>query len=202
MRPIFIVGIPRSGTTWLHSLIGGHPDCILVTPYSLGLSRLDQSRESRIFLRNLSDDQIRRLIENVAREKIPVEKTPRHLMVLPRIRRVFPEARIVLIRRNKEDVIHSMLQPMTFWPSHPKTRFKAERLYRDLRRAQDSFRGYDVTVRYEELWADPLGELARIYAELELDPSPAAEVVRANERGRSLPPRLKSVFRVGEPGAR
>ena len=92
-----------------------------------------------------------------------VEKTPAHLLEAERIRRLFPGAKLVLIRREPFDVIYSLVQKNEFWPTCPKTLPDAVDLYLRYERAESRAEAAaDVAVAYEDLWRDPQGELARL----------------------------------------
>jgi hypothetical protein len=97
-EPIFIVGIPRSGTTWLWGLFTSLPG---ITPC---IARPGIS-ESAVFLRN-TPEEAKKIID--ALDGQVVEKTPHHLAKIPAIRSVYPNAPIVLIERDIRDVIASM----------------------------------------------------------------------------------------------
>jgi len=59
---IFIVGIPRSGTTWVHSIISSHPECRLLLPEMLGMKKVRDTRETGLFV--AQDYQIVKFLKN------------------------------------------------------------------------------------------------------------------------------------------
>lgn len=119
--PIFIVGFPRSGTTMLEQMLDAHP-CL-------------QSMDERGFLQNLIDhmsrfncryphdlgklsiaqcNELRGLYWQLVAQVAPrtqgqrlVDKNPLHMLRLPLIKRLFPEAPIILGLRHPCDVILS-----------------------------------------------------------------------------------------------
>ena len=122
------------------------------------------------------------------------------MYALERMRRLFPHARIVLIRRDPLDVINSILQPNTFWLDCPKTIEHAVSFFKDYQRREHGFQDYDYIVRYEDLWNDPVCQTARLLDALGLDPSGAERIVEQTRLGRNLPAGLSKVFREGTPG--
>lgn len=199
-QPIFIVGAPRSGTTWLLSMLEGHPQCRAVTPELLGIVPARPTKETGIFLRGLSSREIVSRFLQLPADHALVEKTPGHLLQVGRIKRVFPGARIILVRRNSKDVIWSMIQANAFWEGSPKTIAEAVRLYSSYSRAEAIYYGYDAVVDYETLWDKPVEVVARLLNELGLDAGPASSLVAQTGEGRSLPQALSGVFRKGAPG--
>lgn len=198
--PIFIVGAPRSGTTWLLSMLEHHPQCQAVTPEALGIAPARPTKETGIFLRGLSSREIASRFARLPCDRTLVEKTPGHLLQVGRIKRVFPHARIVLVRRNPKDVIWSMIQENAFWEGSPRTLHEALRLYNSYAAAEAAYSGYDAVVDYEALWERPTEILADLLAGLKLDPAPAMELVAQTREGKALPQSLANVFRKGSPG--
>lgn len=199
-QPVFIVGAPRSGTTWLLSLLEHHPQCLAVTPQALGITPPRPTKETGIFLRGLSSREIVDRFSRLPTNRVPVEKTPGHLLQVGRIKRVFPGARVVLVRRDPKDVIWSMLQKNEFWQGSPRTLSEAVSLYTEFAQAAAIYSGYDAVVDYAALWENPTKVLARLLSELRLDPQPAADLVAKAHAGSSLPTSLAAVYREGTPG--
>lgn len=204
--PIFVVGVPRSGTTLLAAMLGAH-------------SRLDCGPESRFFAayRDLPPSRKRGLIEpsdwparatrfmcgltnqghpvhelfGLEREAVQgwlercepsvaamlesltaqraarhgktrwVEKTPRHLLALPLIRRSWPQAPIVRIVRDPRDVALSLSRVPFFGGSLVSNLVHVDNYDRDSRAflARDRL---SFTLRYEDLVTDPVGQLQRL----------------------------------------
>ncbi len=114
--PVFLVGFPRSGTTLLDTILMGHPDVEVLeeeptlknaTDYVGGFEKLaDASSETLNAARDVYFE--------TARSRTPLE--PGHLLVdknplsmnnVPGIRRLFPDARIILARRHPCDAVLS-----------------------------------------------------------------------------------------------
>lgn len=198
---IFVLGKPRSGTTWLLSALEHHPDCLALRPETLGIAVAAPTKETGLFVRGLADDDIVARVAAVDDARRLVEKTPAHLLEAARIRRLFPAAKLVLIRRDPYDVIYSMVQKNEFWATCPRTLPDALDLYLRYERAEPRAEALaDHVVGYAPLWADPVGVLGGLCAALGLDPAPVPALVEATRGGRSLPAALKGVFREGTPG--
>lgn len=119
--PIFIVGFPRSGTTLLETMLDAHPDltCMderaylqdlidhmhgsgLRYPDDLGRLSASQCAAMRAIYRERAS---RHVTWNAATRL--VDKNPLNLLKLPLIRRLWPQARIVLALRHPADVVLS-----------------------------------------------------------------------------------------------
>jgi tetratricopeptide (TPR) repeat protein len=130
---VFLVGFPRSGTTLLEQILASHPAVVAleeratITPLvwdlfgdAAGLERLP----------NLSEAELTAMRETYWRNvrsfgvepegKIFVDKAPLSTLWIPLIARLFPDASILLARRDPRDVVWSCLRhrftqgPMTF----------------------------------------------------------------------------------------
>lgn len=195
---VFVVGIPRSGTTWLLSILEHHPDCRAVTADMLGIKVAQPKKETGLFVRGFSDEEIVRRWAKLPRDKLLVEKTPVHIRCTARIRRLLG-AKILLIRRNPLDVLNSMLKPNVFWKESPKTLKQALAEYKKFDVLLDKI-APDIFVRYEDFWSDPHGTANSVYAELGLSLAHTQAIVERTRFGRSLPERLKTVFDEGTSG--
>lgn len=112
--PIILVGMQRSGTTWLGGVFSRHPRLAYweeprhVWTWGNGykpddlLTERDASPKIIAHIRETFDDFVRRQ----GRERL-VEKTPSNCLRLRFIRAVYPEAKIVLILRDGRSVIRS-----------------------------------------------------------------------------------------------
>jgi len=194
---VFIVGVPRSGTTWVLCILENHPDCLAVTPDMLDIAVEHPTKETGLFVRGFSDVEIVNKISLLPRGKVLVEKTPSHLLELGRMRRLFPRSRIILIRRNPLDVIYSMLQENCFWKESPGTLAAAVNLYKSFSEAEAAFTDYDYVLEYEGLVENTGDQVRSLFECLELRTDCVLEIVEKTKCGGSLPPELKGVFRKG-----
>ncbi len=153
---VFLLGMPRSGTTWLQRLLGAHPDIGTAQESHLFNHFLGSQLQAWDHLLGFEDgrggiglpayqreaeflDMLHRQVREVL-AKAPeygkgryfLEKTPDHVRHLLDIQRVVPDARIVLILRRPADVVESMLSAGAGWGRHwaPGSILRAVRLYR------------------------------------------------------------------------
>ncbi|QNP45322.1 sulfotransferase [Sphingomonas sediminicola] len=113
--PAFLVGFPRSGTTLLDTMLMGHPNVevleeeptLLKASKILPFDALADASDQRI-------EEARNEYFKVAGERTPlapgkllIDKNPLSMNALPTIRRLFPEARIILALRHPCDVVFS-----------------------------------------------------------------------------------------------
>ena len=205
----FIVGCPRSGTTLLQQALNRHSH-IAIPPETGFFSCLRSSRRvQHEHLQRVNEDleiaqllpakrlrqpaEARAYYEEMARlyleqlDKPGVthfgEKTPAHLNHLDGIRRVFPEARIILIHRDGRDVALSLRRLP--WTSRDLYVNFALWLYccRLQRAAQRSCGLPLLCVRYEDLVTNPETELRKILAFLELPYEPWVAEGKGNAAG-------------------
>ena len=100
--PVFIVGMPRSGTTLVEQILASHPDVhgageiasvsSLFQDFSDGLDQVDWTECATTALAGLGNEGLR-----------VVDKTPFQYFHLGAIRRMFPNARIIHCRRDPMD---------------------------------------------------------------------------------------------------
>ena len=111
-RLVFVVGSPRSGTTFLAGAIGGAPgfvDLTEVTPLKVAIPMLVELPEAEAAAR------IRAILERVraltfVRGVRGVEQTPESAFVLAAALRAYPQARAVHVVRDGRDVVCSLLE--------------------------------------------------------------------------------------------
>ena len=124
-NPIFFVGFPRSGTTLFEQMLDSHPRLattgetqILGRLRMVAPSLLKREGEMAGFLDQLGDDEVvtlaRWYMDEVARQvgpdgraKRPVDKMPLNIVEIGFIRRVFPQAPVIVALRDPRDVILS-----------------------------------------------------------------------------------------------
>jgi tetratricopeptide (TPR) repeat protein len=119
--PIFVVGFPRSGTTLLEQALDAHPDLQSMDeqPFLLR-SHQDVADRGIDYPRKLGAlsaqdlDELRTRYWQRVQTKVRltsgqrlVDKNPLNMLVLPLMRRLFPNARIILVIRHPCDVLLS-----------------------------------------------------------------------------------------------
>ena len=198
-RLVFVVGSPRSGTTFTARALGSLPgfvDLDEVQPWKAAIPGLlgAPPDEAGARLRRILE-RVRRL--GLARGLRGVEQTPETSFVLPAVLRAYPQATAVHVVRDGRDVATSLLE--RGWLSADRTdaddaglpygahaRFWVERgreeefaVTSDATRAAWAWRRYvtaadavperTVRLRYEELVADPGAAAAPVAAALGVD---------------------------------
>jgi hypothetical protein len=203
-RLVFVVGSPRSGTTFLAGAIGSLPgfvDLGEVAPLKAAipkLASLDPPEAAQRLRRILAVARRVGLVGSVR----AVEQTPELAHVVDILPLAYPNARIVHIVRDGRDVVSSLLDKPWLRPVQSKTddagvaygayaRFWVERERRtefeevsDARRAAWAWRRYVTAarsaqaplheLRYERLAADPAGVATGLAAHLEVGESELA----------------------------
>ncbi len=160
LTPVFIVGMPRSGTTLVDQILTGHPDAEGVGE----LAFFDAGGPG-------DDDELRSAyLERLgyAGARVVTNKYPANLRHLPQIRRLFPEARIIHVVRDPLDTCLSI-----FFQDFPVGNLYANDLediaayylsYRTLATAWAGRGSGVLEVRYEALLEDLEGVSHRLLA--------------------------------------
>src|SRR5438874_8610712 len=214
-RTVFVVGSPRSGTTFTGSALGSQPGFVnlgevpllkAAVPRLAGAAADEQAREVRRIL-----ERVRTL--GLVRGLRAVEQNPETAYVLAGALRAYPEATAVHVLRNGRDVVCSLLERgwlragrggaddaqqafgahARFWVE-PERREEFERAS-EARRAAWAWRRYvtaaqavperTVELRYESLVESPHAEADRIAAALGSEPEPLRRAF-AEVHGSSL----------------
>ena len=119
--PVFIVAFPRSGTTLLEQMLDAHPALVSMDEQPFLQQAIDQITELGIdypaALARLTTSQLGQVREHywsLTRRKVQlspgqrlIDKNPLNLLRLPVIRRLFPNAQILLAIRHPCDVVLS-----------------------------------------------------------------------------------------------
>jgi hypothetical protein len=138
---VFIVGCPRSGTTWLQRLLATHPqiktgqesrvfeyvgsqfqiwrqDAASVGVIGRGGTGLACYMDEERFLA-IQTKYLASLLASLTKEVRPgdifLEKTPSHALFIPDIARLLPAAKIIHLIRDPRDVVASMLAASKGW---------------------------------------------------------------------------------------
>ncbi len=158
-RHVFLLGFPRSGTTMLGQALAGHPDVVTLDErptladaaqiYTFppdGLERLMAAGEAE--LDPLREAYWRRVREGGAEPegKVFVDKLPMNTLGLPLIRRLFPDAKVIFLRRDPRDVVLSCL----------RRQFVVDATTLDLLNPHSAARLYDRVMRLMEVGRERL----------------------------------------------
>lgn len=141
---VFIVGAPRSGTTWLQRSMGAHPDVVTTQETALldryvaplldsWVEQLPQDLEAWRRRRHrglpavLTTDELEEHVVGLARlvygkalglkpgARVAMDKNPDHALHTHLIRRLFPDAAVLHIVRDGRDVAASMVTASKTW---------------------------------------------------------------------------------------
>jgi Sulfotransferase family len=207
-RIVFVVGSPRSGTTFLAGAVGSQPgfvDLGEVRPVKASIERWASLAEDQAAAElRTTLERVRRL--GFVRDLRPVEQTPELSFVVGAAVRAYPQATVLHIVRDGRDVVCSLLEKGWLseregrddvgqrYGSHDRSWVELERRNefsraREATRAAWAWRRYltaaraapehTLELRYEQIAADPPAAAERIARRLETDPAPLAEALGA-----------------------
>ena len=209
--PVFLVGFPRSGTTLLDTMLMGLPELSVLEerPMMAGLVRMT-ANEPLPAMQSGRIAELRSAYFEEARQsgwdgsRWLVDKHPLNMQRVPLIKRLFPQAKIILAERHPYDVVLSCFM----------ANFTLNYAMRSFTSLDEGARTYDAVwqawsrgvellapdwrpVRYERLVVDPRGELEPLIEWLGLDWNPRLldHTGSARERGRV---RTASYSQIGE----
>ncbi len=210
MNKFFIVGCPRSGTTMVQQALNRHSRIAIPPETKYFFSFLGHSRRQQLkHIERLDADLGIRLPRPTTRIHTPAdaiayyeelarlyvarldkhtttafgEKTPEHTGHLPRIRKLFPDARIIVLERDGRDVAASLSHMP--WMSHDLyVNFTVWLYYHHVVRAARN-RGLAglYFVRYEDIVANPEKEFRALLDFLELPYEPVVAEGWGNTEG-------------------
>jgi tetratricopeptide (TPR) repeat protein len=182
---IFIVGMPRSGSTLVEQILASHPDVFaggerqdlsiiieqlcseMNEPYPSCYSRLD--RQMLESLGNRYMERVADLFDGYARF---VDKQLNNYMHIGLIAAVFPKAKVIHCQRNALDTCVSCYCRNLFWcrfTQELRTLGLAYHQYERLMRYWHSvLPGRILDVQYEEMVSDPESQIRRLLAHCEL----------------------------------
>jgi tetratricopeptide (TPR) repeat protein len=117
---VFLIGFPRSGTTFLEVVLDGHPRVVSLEEHELltdGVLKFMSEPLDLAPLANASDEELQPLraaywerVRNAGVEvagELFLDKHPLNTLKLPLIARLFPQAKILFVRRDPRDVVLS-----------------------------------------------------------------------------------------------
>ena len=187
--PIFVVGFPRSGTTLLEAMLDSHPDLAAMDERPFLQDLIDAMQRAGYAypedLGRLGSEDAGQLREVYWRRVAAtgrwrhgqrlVDKNPLNLLCLPMLKRLFPNAKIVLALRHPCDVMLSCYQQNFRSPAFALMCSTLERLAGGYRTAMDFWieqsrllRPDALELRYEDLVTDFATQTQRLAQFLEL----------------------------------
>lgn len=191
---VFLVGCPRSGTTWLQALLASHPE-VMTGPEThffasfaplekaflhasgrrAGLQEYWSADDFYGVTRTLFTSLVSRLPQPRVHPRVFLEKTPQHGEHARFISRVLPGARFLHLVRDPRAVVASLLRASSGWGDAwaPASVDDATHLWlhhiREARKIRELDPGRYAEVRYEDLRADPEAGLRRLLGFLGLE---------------------------------
>ena len=200
-KPVFIVGLPRSGTTLVeqiiasHSLVTGGGELTFFPEHVPALPRMLESNAAFPFcvpghvdaIRQLSGEYLARLEQIDPGARYVTDKMPYNFLYLGIISLLFPRARIIHCKRNPMATCFS-IYVHDLAGSHPYAY--------DLQDLASAYNGYErlmshwtavlpmriFDIEYESLTADPASMVPPMIEFLDLDWEPACLESHRNER--------------------
>ncbi|HEX3700590.1 MAG TPA: sulfotransferase [Phenylobacterium sp.] len=190
---VFVIGFPRSGTTLLGQVLAAHPQVTTLDELETlgeagraflldeaGLGRLAAASSAELDRHRDAYWRRVRALGATTDGRTFVDKLPMNTLSLPLIARLFPEAKVVFVRRDPRDVILSCF----------RRQFVANGMTFELLSLQGAARFYDAVMRlaerymaaleldlkiqrHEDLVADFAGQTARLCGFLGLPQDPA-----------------------------
>ena len=188
---IFIISQPRSGSTFLQNLLSNNeevntcsePWLLLNFANQLKPSLLSASFDNMLALKAFRNYIINQNINITQKQKdyilelysplqegfkLIIDKTPRYWEILDEIQQLFPESKIIILKRNPIDVASSMMKT---WNIKSLSRLSVS-YSRDLLRAPGKIYSFSVSnkannnvyiLRYEDLKEETEKEIKKIY---------------------------------------
>ena len=196
-RKVFLVGVPRSGTTWLQLLLAqsefvvSAPEThifVYLQPFfdrwenqfrrdgEPGLHQIFDEPQYLNLLRGISDRVLAQIAKKKPSAPIILEKSPPHLRHWRGILKLYPDAYFIHIIRDPRAVVASLVAASRSWVSHQISPDVVEhgRLWiSDVKQGREiasATRNY-CEFRYEDLVRDGPIVLSRIFDHLGIDTS-------------------------------
>jgi tetratricopeptide (TPR) repeat protein len=187
--PIFILGMPRTGTTLMERILGGHPRIALCG--ELNDFRMQYKWASDHYCLGFFDRQAVRSVGSVDYAEIGrrylqhvawhapgssafTDKNPGNFMMAGLILRALPHAKILHLRRDPMDACFSNLKELFGGNAHPYS-YSFHDLathHRNYSRLMSHWHeiapGRILDVHYEQMVSDPAGETQRVMAYLDM----------------------------------
>jgi hypothetical protein len=190
-RLVFLVGAPRSGTTWLQLLLSRSPSVVTVhethlfngfmrsmveqwkhdrgTGTLIGLTALLSEEEFRALLRSVSAVVFAKITQRKPSATVVLEKTPNHVNHWREILDLWPDAHFIHIIRDPRSVVASLRVASKSWArqwASSKISANCERWISDVsagRQISSATHNYQE-VTFEELVSDGSEVLMRLLA--------------------------------------
>jgi len=179
--PVFILCTLRSGSTLLRVLLNSHSQ--IHGPHELHLRyvsvTLDKTWSKRSMkqmgldastLEYLLWDRLLHRELSSSGKRTSVDKTPNNVFMVDRIRECWPDARFLFLLRHPAAIARSRQELLGAELDHDENVDLIRRYCEALERARETYDG--ITVRYEELTADPRSVTQRLCGFLGVEAEP------------------------------
>ncbi len=188
---LFIIGAPRSGTTWVQLMLGAHPavctsveltlfvytnrwiyiwdrqvEDIAAERWHIGLPMIWNEEEFYGFLRQFLEQAYGRVWDGNPAITHILDKHPAYAAFVEEINRMVPNSRFIHVIRDGRDVAASMVsakQQMGFGTGTVTESAVAWKEHVEWARKGRQFDGRYLELRYEEIMADPIAALTTLY---------------------------------------
>ena len=162
---VFVIGSPRSGTTWLQNMLGSHgeiaalPEAFIFSRYVRSLEwewkRFGMGNSREPFERGVSlfvEEMYGAFLARKPTAHVVTDKTPEHAMFADMIEGYVPRARFLHLLRDGRDSVASMLRGKRWAPDWTMSTTGAAATWKKhVVAAREPRRAPFLEVRYEEL---------------------------------------------------
>ena len=179
IKPIFIIGMPRSGTSLIEQIISSHPKVFGAGElpfwgfYTTRLFRGERHYHLRTVteLRKKYSSQLKKIVKD---KRFVTDKMPNNFLSLGLIKSAFPEAKLIHVKREATAVCWSNFANYFAGSSlgHSYTLEDTVRYYLQYETLMDQWKNYLQSeiyeISYETLTIDPEPEIRRLIEHIEL----------------------------------
>lgn len=195
---VFIFGAPRSGTTWLWSLLESNKGTI---PFLDGIEKNNDgtydTSESGVYIKDYKNASKKiKLFVSKNKNKIVIEKTPSHTLIYDKILNDFPKSKNIIIFRNPISIVNSMIKSeMTAFQNYDiDYSIKSVKEYY-LKLEELSTKEDSIVITYENLLKNTKSFLTSIFERLNLEISKVDQIINDNKYKTRI--NVKGAYRKG-----
>ncbi len=206
-KPIFIVGMPRSGTTLVEQIISSHPlvtgagELAYVAQFGSLLAH-GQTPVQGKFLKTFRERYLNALLQHSEGKSVVTDKMPLNFRFLGLIAIALPEAKIVHVKRNPAAICWANYTQY-FFKDALNYSYKLDNILQYLGLYEDlmgfwhqAFPGKIYDLDYERLTANPGEETRKLISHLRLDWDDSCLSPEDNKRGVATASNLQVRQRV------
>lgn len=208
-RPIFIVGMPRSGTTLVEQIISSHPEVFGAGERRTLATACDYFEKAAVIEENLLDSSLPpaffRRAANLYLANLDIgatgytnftDKNPHNFFLVGLIRILFPRARIIHCRRNGLDTcVSNYFQIFSFQHNYCNRLEDLSHYFGQYVGLFEHWMGYEkddiIEVDYEDIIQQPEHCIRKLLEQCELDWSDQCLAFHKNERPIYTPSKLQ-----------